>query len=200
MVMEYMSGGSLHELLFKRKQSLDFEQKARMALEITEGLSYLHGLGVIHRDLKTMNIVLDDKLGCKICDFGLTLMLERSHFTVRGFQGSPRYMAPEQFESVAKITEKVDIWQVGCVFLELFCLSVPFSHCHGVQQIAAELLVRHRPPVTPADADPRARALISACLRLRPQARPTSVALEQALGKLASAASEAVMDAPLFPN
>lgn len=184
MVMEYMTGGSLHELLFKKKQSLEFEEKTRMAFQISEGLTYLHGLGVIHRDLKTMNIVLDDLLGCKICDFGLTLMLERSHATVRTLQGSPRYMAPEQFETVAKITDKVDIWQLGCIFLELYCLSVPFSHCTGVQQIATELLVRRKAPATPADADPRARALISACLRLRPQTRPAAPALEDALHKL----------------
>lgn len=157
-----------------------------MSLEVSQGLSYLHSMGVIHRDMKTMNIVLDNMLRCKICDFGLTLMLERTHLTVRSLQGSPRYMAPEQFETVAKITDKVDIWQMGCVFLELFCLSIPFLHCKGVQQICTELLVRHKPPAIPVEADPRARAVISACLRMRPQTRPTAYALESAFQRLVS--------------
>jgi len=183
-LMEFMSGGSLHELLFKKQCKLEFPEQARMSGEVCQGLSYLHNLGVVHRDLKTMNIVLDDLWRCKICDFGLTLMLEKSHCTVRALQGSPRYMAPEQFEAVVKITNKVDIWQFGCVLLELCCRHVPFSNCAGIQQIATELLVRRKPPAIPSEADPRARVVISACLRMRPHMRPTSEALEKAFEKL----------------
>merc|ERR1719502_89195 len=158
--MEYMSGGSLHSALFGKRPRTDlrFADKARMALQVAEGLTYLHEQHVVHRDLKTMNIVLDHELNCKICDFGLTITLERTHLTVKSLQGSPRYMAPEQFESNAKITEKVDIWQLGCTMLELFCLTIPFHNATGVQQIATELLVKRRPPSCPHQADPRARA------------------------------------------
>jgi len=181
MLMEYMPGGSMYDLLFKKKRLLEFREKARMAFEVSEGLSYLHGLGVVHRDLKTANIVLDKELQCKICDFGLTLMLERSHVTVRALQGSPRYMAPEQFEDAARITEKVDIWQMGCIMLELFCSTKPFETFSGVQQLISELLVRKRPPAVPSDADPRARALVQASLRIQAAARPAAAALERAL-------------------
>lgn len=181
MLIEYMPGGSLHELLFKKKRVLDFQEKARMACEVAEGLAYLHGLGVVHRDLKTANIVLDNELQCKICDFGLTLMLEHSHVTVHKLQGSPRYMAPEQFEDAARITAKVDIWQMGCVMLELFCSVKPFETCTGVQQIIAELLVRKKPPSLPSHADSRARALVQASLRIQPAHRPTAEMLERAL-------------------
>mmetsp|Transcript_57382 Transcript_57382/g.133779 ORF Transcript_57382/g.133779 Transcript_57382/m.133779 type:complete len:143 (-) Transcript_57382:109-537(-) len=128
-----------------------------------------------------MNIVLDEELNCKICDFGLTLTLEKTHVTVKALQGSPRYMAPEQFEAAARITEKVDIWQMGCVVLELFCLAIPFSHCTGVQQIATELLLRKKPPMIPATADPRARILIHACTRIDAKQRPYAEQLREAL-------------------
>lgn len=182
LLVEYMRGGSLHALLFgPKKRNLSFASKVRMAQQVSEGLAYLHDLHIVHRDLKTMNIVLDEDLNCKICDFGLTVTLEKTHVTVRSLQGSPRYMAPEQFETKARISEKVDIWQMGCVMLELFCLSIPFTNCTGVQQIATELLIRKRPPTIPTDADPRARVLVQACTRIEPRQRPDAEPLREAL-------------------
>uniref|UniRef100_A0A7S4R8A9 Protein kinase domain-containing protein n=1 Tax=Alexandrium monilatum TaxID=311494 RepID=A0A7S4R8A9_9DINO len=182
MLVEYMRGGSLHGLLFgPKKRNPPFAIKVRMAMQVAEGLSYLHDLSIVHRDLKTMNIVMDEELNCKICDFGLTITLEKTHLTVRSLQGSPRYMAPEQFESTARITEKVDIWQMGCVMLELFCLTIPFTHCTGVQQIATELLLRKKAPSVPHDADPRARVLVQACFRIDPKLRPEAEPLREAL-------------------
>lgn len=183
LLVEYMRGGSLHALLFgQKKNKLAFAIKARMARQVSEGLAYLHDLSIVHRDLKTRNIVLDEDLNCKICDFGLTVTLEKSHLTVLSLQGSPRYMAPEQFETKAKITEKVDIWQMGCVMLELFCLALPFANAAGVHQIATELLLRKKPPSLPSDANPYARVLIQACLRIEARQRPEAEQLIDALG------------------
>jgi serine/threonine protein kinase len=194
LLMEFMPGGSLHALLFNssaRGRRLSFERKARMAHQVADGLAYLHEQHVVHRDLKTMNIVLDLALSCKICDFGLTITLEKTHLTVRHIQGSPRYMAPEQFEAAARITEKVDIWQMGCVMLELFCNAVPFAAAGGVQQIATELLVKRRPPPCPSEADPRARVLVQSCLRIDARRRPWAGMLEEALSIVVSSFADA---------
>ncbi|CAE8699874.1 unnamed protein product [Polarella glacialis] len=105
--------------------------------------------------------------------------------TVWGMQGSPRYMAPEQLDSSdnrpTRITEKVDIWQMGCVMLELFCLAVPFASFTSVAAIITELIVKKRGPAVPEKADPRARVLITACLRIRPKIRPSAEMLLEAL-------------------
>jgi len=184
MLVEYMAGGSLRNLLFKREVRPEFKEQLRMAWQISEGLTYLHARGVVHRDLKTANIVLDEERNCRICDFGLTVTLERSHVTMRCAQGSPRYMAPEQFSSVARITVKVDIWQMGCVMLELFCFVVPLEHCNCLREIATELIRHKRPPAVPESAHPYARFLIEACLRISPKQRPAAASLEEALGGL----------------
>lgn len=187
LIMEYMPGGSLHHLLFKRKRTLEFEQQRTMAWQIAEGISYLHNNGVVHRDLKTLNVILDADLNAKICDFGLTIALENSHVTVQGLAGSPRYMAPEQFEDKVRITDRVDIWQMGCLMMELFCGVTPFASAKGLQQIAAQLLVRRQAPTIPPTCDARARCLIAACTRLQPQRRPPAAVLVEALAGLADA-------------
>lgn len=197
MLMELMTGGSLYHALFGPKaRPFSFQLEMQMAGQIAEGLAYLHARSVVHRDLKTLNIVLDKALNCKLCDFGLAVTLERSHLTVAGMTGSPRYMAPELLDPPAKVTEKVDIWAMGCVLLELFCRSTPFAHCSGVLQLVAELVVHRRAPSVPAGADVCARALISACLRMAPKARPTAGALESALGRLALATAAAPTPRP----
>jgi len=184
-VMEFMSGGSLQHILFTKKMTLSFERKSLMARQIAEGLAFLHDLNVVHRDLKTANVILDDDLNCKICDFGLTITLERTHMTVWGLQGSPRYMAPEQLDASehkpTKITEKVDIWQMGCVLMELYCQVIPFANLQSVAAIITELVVKKRGPSIPERADPRARVLLAACLRAKAKIRPSAAMLLEAL-------------------
>jgi len=169
LVLEYCGNGSLYNLLFKARKTIDGERKMTWMLHVVEGLAYLHSQSVVHRDLKTMNIVLDEMWNAKICDFGLTVTLEKTHMTVKALQGSPRYMAPEQFETNAKITEKVDIWQLGCVMLELFFLIIPFDKASGVQAIATDLLVKKKPPAVPMNSsnDLRHSCLTKVCLKMR---------------------------------
>eukprot|EP00747_Dinoflagellata_sp_TGD_P141312 gnl/TRDRNA2_/TRDRNA2_176111_c0_seq15.p1 gnl/TRDRNA2_/TRDRNA2_176111_c0~~gnl/TRDRNA2_/TRDRNA2_176111_c0_seq15.p1 ORF type:complete len:502 (-),score=73.77 gnl/TRDRNA2_/TRDRNA2_176111_c0_seq15:367-1788(-) len=181
MVLEYMSGGSLYNLLFNDKIKLEFTTKARMALQVAEGITYLHANSTVHRDLKTRNIIMDKQRNCKICDFGLTVTLMNTHIAVGWGQGSPPYLAPEQLKENPRITERADIWQMGCVMLELFCNSIPFSHCSNPAQIYVELVVRESPPAIPEDSDPRARVLVAACLRLQDHQRPTARDLSSAL-------------------
>jgi len=192
-VMEFMSGGSLSHILFTKKVTLSFDRKCVMAHQMAEGLAFLHDLSVVHRDLKTANVILDDDLNCKICDFGLTITLDRTHMTVWGLQGSPRYMAPEQLDASdhkpTRITEKVDIWQMGCVLMELYCHTLPFANLSSVASIITELVVKRRGPAIPEKTDPRARVLIGACLRLSPKVRPSADMLLEAIGGICPEAS-----------
>merc|ERR1719326_2068787 len=118
-----MANGSLYDLLHQRRQPLTLVQRLSMAVQIAEGVDFLHGRSppFVHRDLKSMNVVMDFEFNTKLCDFGLTQSMEKTHITRRENEGgSPRYMAPELFDSGGKITEKLDIWALGCLTLEIF--------------------------------------------------------------------------------
>eukprot|EP00435_Cladocopium_sp_Y103_P010838 s2036_g2.t2 len=189
-VMEFMSGGSLQHILFTKKTFLSFDRKSVMARQIAEGLSFLHDQNVVHRDLKTANVILDDDLSpsctqlccatnCKICDFGLTITLDRTHLTVYGLQGSPRYMAPEQLDANE---HKPRLERFGHCMNRMYCQIVPFANLSSIAAIIAELLVKKRGPIIPEKTDARARVLLSYCLRYLAGAQATgtlSMAMHQ---------------------
>jgi serine/threonine protein kinase len=167
-VTELMEYGSLYELVHVRKERVDQPTKIRLCAEITEGVGYLHGRSpvFVHRDLKSLNVVLGIPLTAKLCDFGLTQSMEKTHISRRrgeGEQGSPRYMAPELFDTRGKITEKIDCWALGCLFVEIFSERVPYEACQNLQQLVAVLLVRKELPPMPAALDSRVKSI---CVRL----------------------------------
>ncbi|KAF4752411.1 Mitogen-activated protein kinase kinase kinase 7, partial [Perkinsus olseni] len=100
LVTEYMPGGNLHQLLHVRRVRLSRGQRLKMAIQLTDAVAYLHAQNpvIVHRDLKTMNVVLDREMNAKLCDFGLTEPMEFTHITRKSNGGSPRYMAPELFD------------------------------------------------------------------------------------------------------
>lgn len=79
-------------------------------------MEYLHTRNpiVVHRDLKSLNVVLDLGFNIKLCDFGLTEYIDKNSTRARHNGGSPRYMAPELFDKKQKITEKIDVWAMAC--------------------------------------------------------------------------------------
>mmetsp|Transcript_35644 Transcript_35644/g.70492 ORF Transcript_35644/g.70492 Transcript_35644/m.70492 type:complete len:736 (+) Transcript_35644:70-2277(+) len=176
-VTEYCPGGSLHHLLHVRKLQLPLLHGTNMCLQLADGVLYLHSQNpvVVHRDLKSLNVVLDLRLNLKLCDFGLTQCMERTHITKKNNGGSPRYMAPELFDSNSKITEKVDIWSTGCIFSEIFGGPLPYDGINTLADLTREMLVNRRTPVIPGHVAEPIQNIIRSCynfdFRLRPSAR-----------------------------
>jgi len=166
-VTEFMAGGSLHHLLHRAKTPLTLGQQARMALQIAEGVAFLHSLRppVVHRDLKSLNIVLDLQYNAKICDFGLTQSMDKTHISLKegGNGGSPRYMAPECYDTKGKVTEKVDVWALGCILVECFGGPLPYDDCTNIQQIVAKVLIDKQPPYIPHHLPRGVRAVVEDC-------------------------------------
>jgi len=190
-VTEFMAGGSLHDHLFGRtsRTTLAPRQRWLIACHTAEGLAFLHSQRVVHRDLKSMNILLDSRQNAKICDFGLAhqMCMESTHIARKldGEGGSPRYMAPECYDaSLGKLTEKVDIWAAGCILIELFGGILPYADCQTMPQLTARILVEKRPPDVPPQTPPHIIALVNRCVMFDPSWRISATELHSELVRM----------------
>lgn len=176
LVTEYMPGGSLHHLLHVKKTKLPLLHCINMCLQLADGVLYLHSQNpvVVHRDLKSLNVVLDLTLNLKLCDFGLTESMDRTHITKKNNGGSPRYMAPELFDNKSKITEKVDIWSMGCIFTEIFGGPLPYEGINTLADLTREMLVNRRMPQIPSSLPESIQNVIRRCYNFDARLRPTA--------------------------
>lgn len=140
--LEYVPGGSIAAML---KQYNTFQEPLvrNFVRQILEGLNYLHFRDIIHRDIKGANVLVDNKGGIKISDFGISKRVEASsmlgsssHLNRPSLQGSVFWMAPEVVRQTAH-TKKADIWSLGCLVVEMFSGSHPFPNCSQLQAIFA---------------------------------------------------------------
>ncbi|KAK3435833.1 hypothetical protein EUGRSUZ_C00560 [Eucalyptus grandis] len=130
---EYMENSSLDHWLHKKKRLspisgvannmiLDWPRRLQIALGAAKGLCYMHhdyySRPIIHRDVKSSNILLDSTFNAKIADFGLARMLHRVVTTVSSVDGTFGYLAPE-YNHTKRVNEKIDVYSFGVVLLEL---------------------------------------------------------------------------------
>jgi mitogen-activated protein kinase kinase kinase len=135
--LEYISGGSIGSCLRKHGK---FEERvvASLTRQTLSGLAYLHREGILHRDLKADNILLDVDGTCKISDFGISKKTDNIYGNdkTNSMQGSVFWMAPEVIRSQGEgYSAKVDIWSLGCVVLEMFAGRRPWSKEEAVGAI-----------------------------------------------------------------
>jgi mitogen-activated protein kinase kinase kinase len=135
--LEYISGGSIGSCLRKHGK---FEEPvvASLTRQTLSGLAYLHREGILHRDLKADNILLDLDGTAKISDFGISKKTDNIYGNdkTNSMQGSVFWMAPEVIRSQGEgYSAKVDIWSLGCVVLEMFCGRRPWSKEEAVGAI-----------------------------------------------------------------
>ena len=124
--MEYVKGEDLKRLI-KRKEKLSEKEAITLAKQVCEGLVEAHSLGVIHRDLKPQNIMVDDKGVAKVMDFGIARSVEAAGVTQTGVMiGTPDYMSPEQTEG-EEADQRSDIYAYGVILYEMVTGSVPFK-------------------------------------------------------------------------
>ncbi len=123
-VMRYLEGGSLSKRL--RDRSLNLEDVERLLKQIADALDYIHTKGVIHRDLKPHNVLLDAQGNAYLCDFGIAKLSGTHGLTRTGEAvGTPSYMAPEQWQALA-VTPQTDIYALGAILFEMLTGEPPF--------------------------------------------------------------------------
>ncbi|KAG1369774.1 G-type lectin S-receptor-like serine/threonine-protein kinase LECRK2 [Cocos nucifera] len=124
LVYEYMSNGSLADLIFKTERRPHWDDRVRIAVDVARGILYLHeecDTRIIHCDIKPQNILMDGNWTAKISDFGLAkLLTPRQTRTFTCIRGTRGYLAPEWHKN-APITVKADVYSFGIVLLEIVC-------------------------------------------------------------------------------
>jgi serine/threonine protein kinase/Tfp pilus assembly protein PilF len=124
--MEYVSGEDLKSFIHRSGQ-LAIGTTIRIAKQVCEGLAEAHKLGVVHRDLKSSNIMIDKEGNVRIMDFGIARSLESKGITGAGVMiGTPEYMSPEQVEG-KEIDQRSDIYSLGVILYEMVTGRVPFD-------------------------------------------------------------------------
>ncbi|XP_072381145.1 uncharacterized protein [Diabrotica undecimpunctata] len=125
LVTEYASKGEIFDHLVAKGRMTEPEAK-RIFNQIVSAVSYCHSQGVVHRDLKAENLLLDHNLDIKLADFGFSNQFTEGCL-LSTFCGSPPYAAPELFQGLKYDGPKADIWSLGVVLYVLVCGSLPFD-------------------------------------------------------------------------
>jgi len=125
MVMELCENGSLHDLLKRKDFKLTWDLAIKFALDMAEGIGILHNHDppIIHRDLKSLNLLVTENWDVKLCDFGLSRLVQGDMKTFTRLCGTYAYIAPEMFKG-SPASEKSDVFSMGIVLWELINSAV----------------------------------------------------------------------------
>jgi len=175
-VMEYMPNGSLFSVL-RSSKPLEWPTRFKIAVDIAKGLSYLHHENILHRDIKSLNVLLDENYKAKLTDFGLSKVKAetKSHTmatkTKSDSVGTVAWMAPELFKPKAVYGQKSDIYSLGITFWELASRQIPYAEASSPELIPIWVREGHREDI-PNDCPKELAALIQACWDSEPVSRP----------------------------
>jgi mitogen-activated protein kinase kinase kinase len=147
--LEYIPGGSIGSVLRKHGK---FQESIVSSLtrQTLDGLAYLHNQGILHRDLKADNILLDIDGTAKISDFGISKKTDNIYGNDKQntMQGSVFWMAPEVISSQGQgYSAKVDVWSLGCVVLEMFAGGRPWGKEEAIGAIYKLGSLNEAPPI-----------------------------------------------------
>ncbi|KAI3515772.1 hypothetical protein L1887_14676 [Cichorium endivia] len=183
-VTEFLPRGSLYRLIHRPNNQLDIRRRFRIALDAARGMNYLHNCTpvIVHRDLKSPNLLVDKNWVVKVCDFGLSRMKYSTFLSSRSTAGTAEWMAPEVLRNEPS-DEKCDVYSFGVILWELFTLQQPWGGMNPMQVVGA-VGFQHRRLEIPHDVDPTIASIIERCWQTDPKLRPTFADIMAALKPL----------------
>ncbi|KAK4481346.1 hypothetical protein RD792_012231 [Penstemon davidsonii] len=191
-VTEYMAGGSLYDYLHKNHLVLKFPQLLKFAVDVCKGMEYLHQNNVIHRDLKTANLLMDTCNVVKVADFGVARFQNKGG-VMTAETGTYRWMAPEVINH-QPYDQKADVFSFAIVLWELVTAKIPYDTMTPLQ---AALGVRQGlRPELPEDAHPKLLTLMQRCWEPLPCNRPSFTEIRTELEELLQEVQEDTWDVP----
>ena len=160
--LEHCPGGSVAELV-SRFGKLDESVIRKYTREVLEGLIYLHDKGIIHRDIKGQNILVDNHGVCKLADFGASRHMQSQESAQNmSFKGTPVFMSPEVIRD-QRYSKKSDIWSVGCTVLQMASGNPPFSEFSNHIAALFHITASTDPPPVPDDLSEGLRSFALLC-------------------------------------
>ncbi|MFS7909467.1 putative protein kinase TKL-CTR1-DRK-2 family [Helianthus anomalus] len=172
-VTELLPRGSLFKLLQRSTTQLDWRRRIYMAMDIARGMIYLHNCQppIIHRNLKSSNLLVDKNWTLKVGDFGLSRIKHETYLKTNTRTGMPQWMAPEVLRN-EQVDEKSDVYSYGVVLWEITTGKIPWENLNSMQVIGAVGFMDKRLEI-PNDVDPQWGSLIESCWSREPESRPT---------------------------
>ena len=147
-VSELATNGSLFDYLHVEKNSPSVDQSLAWALHVAHGMKHLHDNDIIHRDLKSANVLLTGGWVAKLCDFGTAR--ELIHTVTTEQTGTYRWMPPEIMKATkARINKKCDLFSYGMILFELFAHEIPYSDLDNIFDVLKSVNEGIRPPIPP---------------------------------------------------
>jgi len=185
-----MPRGSLFKTLHDETVELDHEMIRKMMFDAAKGMNYLHKSDpvIIHRDLKSHNLLVDENWKVKVCDFGLSKILEtQSDVTTMTACGTPSWTAPEILRN-EMYTAKADVYSFGIVLWECMTREDPYYGMPPFQVVLAVGTKGMRPTI-PIDCPLKWKELITSCWSEDPNFRPSFDDIVVLLEDMASSTS-----------
>ncbi|KAL3512880.1 hypothetical protein ACH5RR_025597 [Cinchona calisaya] len=170
-VVEYLPGGALKNYLIKnRRKKLAFKVVVQMALDLARGLSYLHSQKIVHRDVKTENMLLDKTRTVKIADFGVARVEASNPNDMTGETGTLGYMAPEVLNG-NPYNRKCDVYSFGICLWEIYCCDMPYPDLSFSEMTSAVVRQNLRPEI-PRCCPSSLANVMKRCWDANPDKRP----------------------------
>ncbi|OMO85637.1 hypothetical protein COLO4_21530 [Corchorus olitorius] len=143
-VVEYLPCGTLKQYLIRnRRKKLAYKVVVQLALDLSRGLSYLHSRKIVHRDVKTENMLLDAHRNLKIADFGVARVEAQNPRDMTGETGTLGYMAPEVLDG-KPYNRRCDVYSFGICLWEMYCCDMPYPDLSFADVSSAVVRQGHR--------------------------------------------------------